>query len=297
MAVLKIKSSNGNVKDVREYLERDERHTERTTLNIDDSRNWDKEMITNKMVHDKTDGRQYVWIVQSFENEKEKENYNAETVHHIGVEFSEQFAEKGYQVTVITHDDTDNLHNHIIINTVNSEDGRKIHLSNAKSKENTSKSDFLYKEIYKVNDALCERYGLNTLSQSKENKTEREKNAGKQPTTYKTDEIYLKRSFKEDMREKLQSIWNDRTIKSSTDFSRALEEQGLRISRITGTGNITYEDKDGNKARAKGLGAFNRDDVGDLLERNRELEREQSSRDQARIKLVRGENRSRGRGR
>lgn len=298
MAVLKIKSSNGNVKDIREYLERDERHTERTTLNIDDSVNWDKEMITNKMLYDKTDGRQYVWIVQSFENEIEKENYNAETVHQIGVEFSEQFSEKGFQVTVITHDDTDNLHNHIIINTVNSEDGRKIHLSNANSKENASKNDFLYKDIYKVNDKLCERYGLNTLTESKEKKNKRERAEGKQPTSYKTDEKYLKDSFKEDMRNSLQRIWNDRSIKTGEDFNRALEMEGLRISRMTGKGNITYEDRHKHTVRAKGLGDFNRDDVAELLERNnRTLEREQGSRDQARINVVQREERGRGRGR
>ena len=39
---------------------------------------------------------------------------------------------------------------------------------------------------------------------------------------------------------------------------------------MTSTGNITYE-QGGNKARAKSLGAFNRDDVSSLLERNKSL--------------------------
>ena len=36
------------------------------------------------------------------------------------------------------------------------------------------------------------------------------------------------------------------------------------------SGNITYE-QGGNKARAKSLGAFNRDDVSSLLEKNKSL--------------------------
>lgn len=292
MAVLKIKSSKGNVKNVKDYLERDNRHTERTTFNIMRS-DWAEDMIINKMYHDKTDGRQYEWIVQSFEREEGKANYNEKMVHQMGVELANEIAEKGFQVVVVTHNDTDNLHNHIIINTVNSKDGRKIQLSNAKNRENSSKSDFLMNDLYKLNDEICERYGLNTLTQSKENKTEREKDAGKQPTTYKTDEKYLKNSFKEDMRDKLQRIWSNKNLKTGEDFNLALKQEGLKISRMTNTGNITYEDEYGNKARAKGLGAFNRSDVGDLLERNRGLEREQRSRDQA-IEVVR---RDSGRGR
>lgn len=58
--------------------------------------------------------------------------------------------------------------------------------------------------------------------------------------------------------------------KSKDDFERALQQKGITISRMTSTGNITYE-QGGNKARAKSLGAFNRDDVSSLLERNKSL--------------------------
>ena len=34
----------------------------------------------------------------------------------MGKELAEVFAKKGYQVVVETHNDTDNLHNHLIIN-------------------------------------------------------------------------------------------------------------------------------------------------------------------------------------
>ena len=55
---------------------------------------------------------------------------------------------------------------------------------------------------------------------------------------------------------------------SKDDFERALQQKGITISRMTSTGNITYE-QGGNKARAKSLGAFNRDDVSSLLEKNK----------------------------
>ena len=47
-------------------------------------------------------------------------------------------------------------------------------------------------------------------------------------------------------------------------LSERYNRKGITISRMTSTGNITYE-QGGNKARAKSFGAFNRDDVSSLL--------------------------------
>lgn len=274
MAVLKVKSSAGSVKDIRAYLEKEGRGVERTAYNVDDEQQWDKDMILTKMMYDKKDGRQYVWIVQSFEAEQEKKNYNEKAIHQMGKEIAEEFSKKGFQVVVITHNDTDNIHNHIIVNTVNSEDGRKIQLSNAKNAEMAPKSDFLLKDIYRLNDEICVRYGLNTLSESKERKTERERKEGKQSTTYKTDEIYIKNGYKERMRDALQRVFSDVDIKTKEDFYVALQAEQLSVTRITENGHITYQDADGHKVRARGLGAFDGTDVGKLLERNNRVQKQ-----------------------
>ena len=91
-----------------------------------------------------------------------------------------------------------------------------------------------------------------------------------QPTSKKTDENYLDKSWKDTLRQDLQAVWSNKNIKSKDDFERALQQKGITISRMTGTGNITYE-QGVHKARAKSLGAFNRDDVSSLLERNNSL--------------------------
>jgi len=223
-----------------------------------------------KELFDKTEGRQYYWIVQSFDNEHGEQSYNAEDIHEMGKELAEVFAKKGYQVVVETHNDTDNLHNHLIINSVNSETGKKLRISNAKSLEVSKGADILTKDLYRLNDEICKKYGLRTLDQSKAIKNERERHAGMQPTSKKTDENYLAKSWKDTLRQDLQDIWKDKNIKSKDDFERALQQKGITISRMTSTGNITYE-QGGNKARAKSLGAFNRDDVSSLLERNKSL--------------------------
>ena len=49
---------------------------------------------TNKGAFDKTEGRQYYWIVQSFDNEHGEQSYNAEDVHEMGKELAEVFEKR-----------------------------------------------------------------------------------------------------------------------------------------------------------------------------------------------------------
>lgn len=76
------------------------------------------------------------------------------------------------------------------------------------------------------------------------------------------------------MRDKLQHIWMDENITSREDFTMALEEEGLQISRVTGTGHITYKDAEGHTSRASKLGAFDVPDLQQLIAKNKELEKQ-----------------------
>lgn len=270
MGVIKLKSVRdtkglGNLKD---YLERDGRNVKSSTLNIDRPTEWVQEFQDVKEIHQKTSGVQYYTLIQSFENEEGKEKYNVDDIHQMGVELAQVFADKGYQVAIETHDDTENLHNHIVINSVNQYDGKKLRISRSKVRDDKYNADLYMEDLKSLNDEICKENELHTLTESKEIKDQKEKAQGKQPTSKVTDEIYIKDSYKERMRESLQSIWKDSSITNAEDFNRALVKEGMCISRTTGTGNITYQDKEGNKARAKGLGAFNQSDISELIDRN-----------------------------
>ena len=104
-----------------------------------------KEFISTKKKFNKTDGMQYYYAVQSFED-----NLNISPL--LAHQMAREWAEKCYpnhEVYVATHLDTDNIHSHIVINSVNMKTGRKIHQS---TKE--------LNEMRKVNDELCVKYGL-----------------------------------------------------------------------------------------------------------------------------------------
>lgn len=109
-----------------------------------------KEMINVKKQFFKTDGIQCFHAVQSFV----KGEITSEQAHEIGMKLAEELWGDKFQVVVTTHLNTDNLHNHFILNSVSFLDGKKFC--------NTKKD---YAIMRKTSDRLCEEYGLNVLSQ------------------------------------------------------------------------------------------------------------------------------------
>lgn len=303
MGVLKILSSKNSCKNIKNYLEKNDRAEEETVLNIDNPKKWAFEMQATKIAWDKKDGVQFYQIIDSFEREESKEHYNTRDVHAAGVLKAKMFSDLGYQVVVVTHNDTNHIHNHIIINSVNAENGKKLRISKAKGEQYKDDAVDIYaRDIKKMNDEICKELGLHTLSESKKIKDQRTRSRGKQPESRKTDEIYAEEkgnSYKADMRDKLQQIWNDRDILTQTDFEEKIKQHGLSIARRTGTGTITYQDQYGHKVRAKNLGAFNQNDIDKLLTQNQqnrknEMERIREEERQRALERTRNYNRSRG---
>ena len=109
-----------------------------------------QEMINVKKQFFKTDGIQCFHAVQSFV----KGEITPEQVHEIGMKLAKELWGDKFQVVVTTHLNTDNLHNHFVLNSVSFLDGKRF--------SNTKKD---YAIMRKTSDRLCEEYGLNVLSQ------------------------------------------------------------------------------------------------------------------------------------
>lgn len=106
-----------------------------------------REFMNTKRFYEKTGGRMYYHVVQSFSPEEE---LTAETAHEIALKLAEEFS--GFEVLVCTHTDRDHLHSHLIINSVSAEDGRKYH----SDKDNIQR-------IRMASDELCMQYGLSVV--------------------------------------------------------------------------------------------------------------------------------------
>ena len=108
-------------------------------------------MKTVKEFYNKNDGRQYIHIVQSFSL---KDDLDFQKAHEIGIKFANYF--QGFQVLVATHTDRKHIHNHLIINPVNFENGKKF---------NQSKNDM--QKVKDYSDKLCKEVGLEIIEKKK----------------------------------------------------------------------------------------------------------------------------------
>lgn len=80
------------------------------------------EFMLTKQLHKKTSGRYFYHYCQSF---SPNEKVTPETVHEIGLELAKKvFA--GYETIVGTHIEKEHLHNHIVVNSVNSKTGKNF---------------------------------------------------------------------------------------------------------------------------------------------------------------------------
>jgi len=109
-----------------------------------------QEMRNSKKQFFKTTGIQCFHGVQSFV----KGEVTPEQAHEIGIKLAEGLWGDKFQVVVSTHLNTDNLHNHFVLNSVSFLDGKKFC--------NTKKD---YALMRKASDKLCEEYGLSVLKQ------------------------------------------------------------------------------------------------------------------------------------
>ena len=151
MASVKFVAVSRSLKGIIDYVKDREKTDERliTGVNCVAESALDEFESVKKEFH-KTDGRAYYHIVQAFSPD---DPLDFDTAHEIGIKFAEHFS--GFQCVVVTHMNTAHIHNHIIMNSVSFEDGRKFHQSAQEMRQ--------VKEF--VND-LCREYGL-SVTESK----------------------------------------------------------------------------------------------------------------------------------
>lgn len=108
-------------------------------------------MLTKKAFH-KEDGRLGYHIIQSFNGNE----ISPDKCNKIGMELAEELWGDKYQVIVCTHTNKQNVHNHIVLNSVSFIDGSKYHNSNVK-----------IALLRETNDDICRKYGLSIIKSTK----------------------------------------------------------------------------------------------------------------------------------
>ncbi|XIN99272.1 relaxase/mobilization nuclease domain-containing protein (plasmid) [Enterococcus faecium] len=113
------------------------------------------EMKQIRMLYGKDDRVQAHLLIQSFRPGE----ITAEKANQLGKEYAEKIAPE-HQIAIYTHTDKDHIHNHIVINSVNLETGKKFQAHG---------QAFLDK-CYDVNDEICLTHGLSITERGKKKK-------------------------------------------------------------------------------------------------------------------------------
>lgn len=174
------------------------------------------EMKQIRTLYGKDDRVQAHLLIQSFRPGE----ITAEKANQLGKEYAEKIAPE-YQIAIYTHTDKDHIHNHIVINSVNLETGKKFQAHG---------QAFLDK-CYDINDEICLTHGLSI--------TER----GKKEEKRTMAEIKLKEKnkpvWKDEIRFAIDQTMKNKKTRTYDQFCDSLKTFGIHC--FNRGKNFTYE--------------------------------------------------------
>ena len=174
-----------------------------------------QDFVATKKRFGKEDGRQYYYAIQSFKST----DIDPVLAHTLAREWAER-CYPDHEVLIATHTDTDNIHSHIIINSVNCVNGKKIHQN----------GDDI-KRMRNVNDELCLKYNLPVCPAKPKEKVK--------PT--KPGEYYSARSNSSWKRNMILAIVSAmKTAGTKDEFIREMKRKGYEVKWSDTRKNITF---------------------------------------------------------
>lgn len=224
MATTKLSGTKSTARAIN-YAEK--RAVEKSGLNCDVDYAKSSFKATREL-YGKTGGNEGHVVIQSFRPGE----VDPKMCNQLGLELAKKIA-PNHQVTVYTHDDKEHIHNHIVINAVNLETGKKFN-NNKKALH----------DVRRANDEVCKAHGLSVVT---------EQNAAVRYT--QAEKAVL---------EKGQSSWKDEIRQAvnlsrsrNNDFESFQEDLGqLGIETKLRGSTVSYMHPDVNKwVRAKKLGS------------------------------------------
>lgn len=272
MAVIKRMSSHATVGKVEKYLKQDKKTEEKLISGMNcNSDNFAKECQSTNLLYNKNKEkgeRKYYHIVQSFSPEDNK-YLSYEKAHKMAREFAEKNF-KGHEVLIVTHKDTDHIHNHFIVNSINMENGKKYRADN--------KSLWQMREY---SNELCKQNGLLHSIQDLKKKSKSKIKSGEVRKVLRDEEVWK-------VNLKLQIEETAKKAKTPEQFKKDMEEKFKvevqeRTRKSKGKVETIYEYKpEGNRkfCPENRLGTdYGKENIDGIIRRNEEKTRIEIARD------------------
>jgi len=244
MATIKL-STTKNANALLKYAEKRAEVSNSLDCDVDYVRNQFK---ATREIWGKNGGIQAHHVIQSFKPDE----VDPQKANEIGLQLAEKLAQ-GHEVAVYTHTDKDHIHNHIVINAVNYEDGRKFHAHGQGAID----------RFRDVSDELCKEHGLSIIE---DRSADVRYTLAEQSLLQKGES-----SWKDEIRTAIDCSKKQAT--SFKEFQELLKNQGVQATLRAK--NITYEHLESNKkVRGTKLGlVYEKETILDGFERQVTRER------------------------
>lgn len=255
MAVTKIHSIKTTLKKAIDYICNGDKTDNEiyVTTHLCSRENAHKEFeLTKKQFSSRTKTLAH-HLIQSFVPEE----VSFEEAHQVGIELCEKILEGKYEYVLATHIDKDHIHNHIIFNSIDVEEGKIYHSYYGS-----------YMNIRNQSDRLCKEHNLSVIDQE----TQREINEIKRRkfvNWYDWNEDKKGSSYKSRLQFDI-----DRTIKQSINWQGFLSKMESYGYEIKYGKHIAFRSKNQQRfTRAKTIGAnYTEERIKDrILNKDKEL--------------------------
>ena len=183
------------------------------------------DFMTTKRLYHKTDGVLFYHMVQSF---PKGEAVDPVTAHAAALKLAEYY--EGYEVLVCTHTDREHIHSHFLINSVNFDTGRKLHIAKEQ-----------LQELRQRNDMVCKEFSLPVFQPREQ----------KQKTKTMTIGEYHTAARGQSKKLQLMNIINDcmRHASNREEFIALMESEGYKVRWEKSRKNITHTTPSGWQCR------------------------------------------------
>ena len=183
------------------------------------------DFMTTKRLYHKTNGVLFYHMVQSF---PKGEAVDPATAHAAALKLAEYY--EGYEVLVCTHTDRAHIHSHFLINSVNFDTGKKLHIAQEQ-----------LQELRQRNDQVCADFSLPVFQPQEQ----------KQKSKTMTTAEYHTAARGQSKKLQLMNIINDcmRHASSREEFIALMESEGCKVRWEKSRRNITYTTPSGWQCR------------------------------------------------
>lgn len=236
MAVTKIHPIKTTLKKAIDYICNGDKTDDEiyVTTHLCSRENAHKEFeLTKKQFHSRTKTLAH-HLIQSFVPEE----VSFEEAHQVGIELCEKILEGKYEYVLATHIDKDHIHNHIIFNSIDVDEGKVYHSYYGS-----------YMNIRNQSDKLCREHNLSVIDQE----TQKEINEIKRRkfvNWYDWSEDKKGSSYKSRLQFDI-----DRTIKQSINWQDFLSKMGSYGYEIKIGKHVAFKNKNQQRfTRSKTIG-------------------------------------------